>query len=319
MKQVELKPIRENLSDYDEIEARIIEFLKKELYAPLLSIMNQKTEILQNSMNDLLDAIKYGRIWFYRGQFKGRFNSRVSKELKLLGARWDRRQGLFKVPHSALPDEVRNAIVLSEEKFKQTAYRIDKRLSEMSPESIADKMKLEDLFDSNLWKVHKKIEESVKGITVMPDLSASAREKIAKDYTNNMKLYIKEWTEKEIQTLRKTVKGKVFSGLRYEDIMKSIQRSYNVSQTKAKFLARQETSILMSKFKESRYQDIGSQKYKWSCVKGSPNHPVRPMHKIHDQKIFLWKSPPVINNKGDRKNPGMDYGCRCTAIPIITF
>lgn len=319
MKQIIIEPIPEKLSDYDDIEARILEIWKKEIYIPLLKSIGQTSKTLKNSMDDFLEAIRSGRIWFYRGQFKGRFSSNTSKELKRLGAKWDRRQGLFKIPYSSLTPEIRNAISVSEARFNQTLQKIDKKLGDILPEEIASKMKLEDLFDKTIYKTQKKFEDSVKGISVAPQLTEQARMHLAFEYTQNLNLYIKEFTQKETLKLREEISKKVLGGSRYESMIGSIQRSYQVSQNKAKFLARQETSILMSKFKEARYRDIGSKKYIWKCVVGSPNHPVRPMHKIHNQKEFFWDSPPIVNEKGDRKNPGEDYGCRCTARPIITF
>ena len=52
-------------------------------------------------------------------------------------------------------------------------------------------------------------------------------------------------------------------------------------------------------------------------VVGSPNHPVREMHKALAGKVFSWDDPPITNEKGDRNNPGQDYGCRCYARPIV--
>ena len=80
----------------------------------------------------------------------------------------------------------------------------------------------------------------------------------------------------------------------------------------------------MTKYKQVRYQSAGVNQYKWKCVVGSPNHPVRPMHaelgKRSDKgELFTWDNPPIVDSKGDRKNPGQDFGCRCVAIPVVTF
>ncbi len=108
-------------------------------------------------------------------------------------------------------------------------------------------------------------------------------------------------------------------GYRYETLVAEIQKSYGISQRKAKFLARQETSLLMSKFKQVRYQEAGSNEYIWDCVAGSSAHPVRHFHLLNRGKIFRWDTGAPINANGDRKNPGQDYNCRCFAKPIIRF
>jgi hypothetical protein len=41
------------------------------------------------------------------------------------------------------------------------------------------------------------------------------------------------------------------------------------------------------------------------------------MHKALDGKRFKFSEPPVVNKKGERRNPGGDIQCRCVAIPVI--
>lgn len=319
MKVKELRPIKISTEDFEKVEKCIIELFKTELYLPLLKELGYTQKTLKNSNEDLLEALRSGRITFNRGTFSGRFNASISKELKRLGAKWDRQQGTFKILQSSLPIEIRNAIAASEVRFREKIAGIDKKLAQILPDELADKLKVEKFFDTTLWKTDNDFRASVKGITVAPQLTPERRKKIAAEWQNNMKLWIKDWTEKEIKTLRKDVQATVFTGNRYESMVKTIQKSYDVSQTKAKFLARQETSLLMTKFKESRYVDSGVTEYKWGCVSGSAKHPVRPMHKALEGKIFRWDNPPITDEKGNRNNPGQDYNCRCFARPVVRF
>jgi SPP1 gp7 family putative phage head morphogenesis protein len=316
---VELKPIREEPSDYDEIEKVILYLLRSEIYYPLLPLMGSNSAVLKNSFSDLLEAITYGKIAFSNGKFTGKFNSAISRELRKIGAKWDRGHGWYSIPRSKLPIEVKNAISMSEVRFAEKLSKIDAAIAKISPAEIADKLKIESLFDKTIWKVERKFQASVRGITIAPKLTEQAASRVAAEYTNNLQLYIKDFVEKETIELRQQIALRVAKGQRYEGIARSIQDSYGVSQNKAKFLARQETSLLMTKYKQVRYQESGVNEYKWKCVAGSPNHPVRPMHKMHDGKIYRWDKPPVINSNGDRRNPGQDYNCRCVAIPIVRF
>jgi SPP1 gp7 family putative phage head morphogenesis protein len=315
----ELPPIRESGEDFDAIKAAIAELFKKEIYLPLIKELGLKSNVLKNSLDDLIQAVQTGRISFYRGKFSGRFNSKISRELKALGATWNKRENFFEISMSELPIDLANAIRASEDAFLRTAAKIDKRLSDMVPEEIAQKLKIENLYDHTIYKMDKRFEQTVKGLVVAPKFTPEQRARIAKDYSNNMKLYIKDWAESAIKELRQKLQKSTFEGARYETMQKHIQRSYGVSQNKAKFLARQETGLLIAKFREVRYADIGIDEYKWTTVKGTAAHPVRPMHKRLDGKVFSFKNPPVVDNKGSRKNPGEDFGCRCTAIPIVKF
>lgn len=325
-----LQPIKETTQDYEAIERQIKEILKREIYAPIMKMLGRPKNTLQNSMDDLLDAIRYGRIQFYRGQFSGRFNAAISKELKSLGAQWDKSTRTWRLSQSSLTQEIRNAILASESRFQQKMAGIDRHLSDILPEEIAGQLKIDHLLDSTLWRVERDFNASLKNITVAPQLTKEQRKRIASEWQNNLKLEIKDWSKKSIVELRKKMQESVFAGNRYETAVKTIQKSYDVSANKAKFLARQETGLLMAKFKETRYQDAGVQKFIWKCVQGTPAHPVRHSHKACDNKIFRWDNPRELDKNGlvspsgqhkpgENKNPGEDYNCRCYAKPIVEF
>ena len=329
-KFIELKPVKETSQDYEHVEKRIKELFKREIYLPILKMLGHSQITLTNSRDDLLKAIKFGQIQFYRGQFTGRLNAKISKELKALGARWDAKTRTFRLPQSSLPPEVHIAITASRSHFEQKLAGIDRKLAQILPVEIADKLKVDQLFDQTLWRVERDFNATLKGITVAPELTKEQRSRIAKEWQTNMKLYIKDWTKKEIIELRKNMQESVFSGNRYETAIKTIKKSYGVSETKAKFLARQETGLLMAKFKESRYVETGIKKYIWKCVTGTEAHPVRKTHKECDNKIFTWDNPNELgkdgrpnpngqHKPGANKNPGEDYNCRCYAKPIVEF
>ncbi len=316
---VELAPIRETPELYDGIEAEIQRIFRDEIYKPFLKELLPQKVALQNALDDLLRAIQSGQIYFSRGEFKGRFNAQISRELKKLGARWNPKTKGWRIPLKDLPIEAVGTISTAEATFTLRLRKLDERITKLVPEQVAQQVKLENLFDTTLHEVDQKIRKTLKSVTIPPKLTTENRAKIAKEYTNNLQLYIQKFTEKEIVELRNRVHEKAMRGLRYEGIIKEIQDSYGVSMRKAKFLARQETSLLMTRFKQYRYEDAGINQYKWTCVIGSPNHPVRPMHEALNGKIFDWKNPPVTAKNGARNHPGQDYGCRCYAKPIVKF
>lgn len=322
MPEIKLPPIKESTEDFDKLEARILELFKKEIYFPLMKELNLSNNTLQNSLEDLLKAIASGRVVFSQGEFSGKFSAQITKELRALGAKWDNKNKSFKLLAKNLPSEIRMAISVSDLKLKATFQKIDHKLAQMVPEKIAEKLQAEKLFDTTLFKTDKKLEETIKGITVSPKLTPDRRARIAREYTENMRLYIKDFTEKEIVKLRKRVQESALKGGRHEELVDEIQSSFSVSRNKAKFLARQETSLLMTKFKQDRYEDAGVNYYIWKTVAGSKNHPVRPWHKALENKKFKWSDPPITTKPGEpirKNNPGQDYNCRCYAIPVVNF
>jgi SPP1 gp7 family putative phage head morphogenesis protein len=158
-------------------------------------------------------------------------------------------------------------------------------------------------------------EKAVRAISIPPKMELVQREFLANEWANNLNLYVKDWAEKEILEMRMKVQANAFEGNRAEGLVKMLQSNYQISKRKAKFLARQETSLLMSKFHQGRYAQVGITRYKWG---GAEDERERQDHKILNNKIFSYLSPPVTNRKtGARNNPGEDFGCRCVAIPVI--
>ena len=320
MKIKVLPGIRESSEVYEQIEKEIEALFRSEIYIPLMKEIGFGKEILKNDISyGLINAIMRGRVTFYNGKFRGKFDSHSTKDLKKLGAEYDRTSGSWKLRESKLPLEVRHAISLSANQFQEKLRKIDKILKEFLPEKISEKFSAEKIFDTALWKMEHTISKSLDGITVVQKLSSEQRAQIAKEYTTDLKRYIKGWSEKEIGRLRVKVVSETLEGNRWEKLVQTIQSSYGVSSSKAKFLARQETHLMMASFKKSRYQSSGIDEYIWTTVVGSPNHPVRPMHKELNGKVFRFDNPPITSEDGRRNNPGEDFNCRCMARPVVRF
>jgi SPP1 gp7 family putative phage head morphogenesis protein len=319
---IQLQPIKESTIDFERMEARIKRVFKEYFYAPLLKELALPSSIISNTRDELYKALQSGRLSYSSGTFSGALNATLTKELKKLGAKWDKKSSTFKLSPNKLPDDMHHAVSISQARYNERIARIDKRLSQFSPAEIADKLKTKDLFQSVIIKTNEKIDKSLKNISVLPELSAKESEQIAEEWAGNMDKWIVNFTEEEIKRLRLDVLESAVAGNRYEALVKTFERSYGVTQNKAKFLARQETGLLMAKFKEARYTKAGIDEYSWHTVAGSPNHPVRPSHKILEGKIFRWDTPPITTPPGEpqrRNNPGEDYNCRCYARPIVRF
>jgi SPP1 gp7 family putative phage head morphogenesis protein len=322
----ELPVFHETISDLEEIEKKIVDLLTKEFYAPLLKIFKQE-ETIENSIEDLAHAIKTGKIYFYRGEFKGKLNAKLSIELKRLGAKWDRKHGSFRLPFNKLPIEIKTAIDTSASMFTKMSDKLEKKLSTILPEEIAEKLRIDALFSSVVYKIDKSIEKNLENIGVKVEFSDKDRKKITAEYITQTEKHIKGFLETEVEKLREKVTERARTGQRSEGLIQDIQERYEVGVSRARFIARQETKLATVKIKESRYLDAGITGYKWRAVVGSKDHPVRHRHKelseMSDRgKIFKWDSPPNTAEKNQApryNNPGEDYNCRCTAVPVINF
>jgi len=331
-KIIRLKPILEDTSYYDKIEKRIKELFKKEFYYPLLNLLDVEKKIINSVDDNLKKAIMSGKIYYSNGKFHGKFTSSISKQLVKYGAEWNKKDSTYSIKIEDLPMDIRSSISLSQRRYDERLNGIDKKLSNFDINSMLSKLNIAPIFDENINKVDKTFEESIKSITVVPRLSKNQRSRIAQEWQNNLELYIKNFADEQTRDLRKKVQDNVFvKGNRRESLIKGFMESYNVTENKAKFWARQETNLLMAKYKETKYTEAGVNEYEWRCVhmphQPSPNAiykagEVRYSHGILEGKIFSWKDPPVTTPPGQsqrRNNPGQDYNCRCFALPIVRF
>lgn len=336
VKTLQLTPVRETPEFFEDIEREIIRVFKKWFYLPLLREFDHRS--LQNAAESLVQALLTGKVTFNLGVFSGSFSAKVSQDLRALGAKWDRKSSSFRLDKKSLPSDVLHAISSSSTQFERKIRRIVERLAEISPEDIAEKMRTERLFDRTLWEMDRRVARTMKKLRdvklaakrlqVQPVLTPERRARIAAEWQDNMKLWIQDFTKKEIRELRGRLQDSVFAGNRYESAIHTIEDSYGVTQRKAKFLASQETRLLLCKFKQTRYEEAGVRQYKWKSVTGTALHPVRPRHKeLNDEsqirgKIFRFDQPPISTGAGEparRNNPGEDYNCRCVSIPVVDF
>lgn len=109
--------------------------------------------------------------------------------------------------------------------------------------------------------------------------------------------------------LRPLVLNGIQHGQRYEVLQREIMARNNVTESRAKLIARDQTAKLNSSISEARQVQLGITKYEWQT---SGDERVRSSHAEHDGKIYSWDNPPE-----DTGHPGQDYQCRCVAIPVF--
>lgn len=314
MKQ--LTPIILTEKHIEPIEEEITRLLNEVLYWPLARAMEMPAEELENATTSALAAaVKAGTVWHREGHFYGAFNSKITKDLKSLGAKYNARSRTWSLTAEFLPPEIQIAQAGADARYDNLRRRLLRTLDDIRVESI-DKLSTSKFrYKQAVNWMNDDFVKSVNAVTIPPRLTEDQRRIISEEWGTNLDLYIKNWAEENILKLRQQVQTNAFEGRRSEQLVKMIQTNYGTSKAKARFLARQETSLLMSKFQQTRYQDIGIKKYRWS---GADDARERHDHKLLNNKVFDWNSPPVTNRKtGARNHPGEDFGCRCIAIALV--
>lgn len=328
MAEKKLKPVIPNNKLIEKMEKALEKYLRDEFYAPIAQTMDitkkqlDKKRTENTSRTALQKALIDGRIHYYRGQFTGRFSVAISKELRDMGAKFDRSKKSYRLLASQLPLEIRQTIDMSAQTFQRTLAKAQTKIDSLVPAEIVKKINVAKIFDTMIFEVDEDLGDQLEAITTYQKLTPEQRATIAEQYNENMKTYAQGFLEEEVQELRQKIQTNTEFGVRYEEIVESIEERYQVSRSKAKFLARQESHLLNTELQKTRNVDAGVEEYEWVNVAGSPSHPVRPRHKELNRTRHRWDDPPIISEAGRperRGHPGQDFNCRCRARSIVRF
>ena len=168
------------------------------------------------------------------------------------------------------------------------------------------------------------------GIDLKGALSSSGKavqDQLAIDRELNASL-IKSVATEFKQQISETIMTNVQSGKRSTDLITQIKERYSVSQSRAKLIARDQTSKLNGSLVKARAQAVGSKTYIWS---GAMDERSRQDHKVMQGKTCKWNDPTVYSDDGGetwkkRKqiggveaHPTEPINCRCAALPVVEF
>lgn len=320
MKQT-LSPIIHKDQYTDLIERDLLEYLKEVIFDPLFEEAREEgLNVRENDEMALREALRTGRVWYADGTFYGKFNAAISKELRSIGA--SKSGDTFKLEQALVPLDIRQLIAASKQKSEDIHKTLIKTLQDMQANLLAaptgiDLVKSVDKISSDLQKQFSESVADVEGITVEPEITPGIAKAMREKLTLATDLEIKNFSIELTQELRAKVQQNLFAGGRADRLQKILEAEYGIAKRKARFIAEQETSLAVSKYREERYKEIGSTEYIWST---SNDALVREDHQELNKRVFSWSSPPIVDTaRGRRANPGEDYNCRCVAIPILNY
>lgn len=118
--------------------------------------------------------------------------------------------------------------------------------------------------------------------------------------------------EQYLDRVYDTVSEGWVQGLRWESLVEQIQEDGNITERRAKLIARDQTSKMNAAFNQERQQQVGIERYEWST---SADERVRPSHVEMEGKTCDWDNPPVVDE--EQVHPGEAINCRCVAIPVV--
>lgn len=177
----------------------------------------------------------------------------------------------------------------SEEEIKSIAKRKGQEIADFNEEVFQRNLKRvagADIFLDQPWlagEITLFTEQNVSLITSIPEAAFSQVESI--------------------------VNQAIQRGLRAEDIEDDIEARFDVSESRAKLIARDQVNKLNSQLTQLRQTDLGIEKYIWRT---SLDERVRDSHAAKEGNVYRWDDPP-----NDTGHPGEDFQCRCTAEPVL--
>lgn len=312
----ELKLIPTKFKYIKQASKLLHNYLYENFFKEILNISDAKT--VYNDKNALNNAILSGRVYYQNNMFYAdKFSNAVAKELEDLGARY--KSGGYFLESYKIPVEIQQSIALAS--IKNTAKlvaisavlnKIEQNINELVNGLVLDNL-IENLVTDLQTNINKTLEEKKIPI-IETTLSPKQTETIAREYTNNMQYWVKNWTEKEIKIMRQEIQ-KMGIGASPKSISKYFQSRWGIAQRKADFLARNETRILTNTYKAAKYQEDGFSEFRWVTNMDGRE---RKLHAEHNNKVYQFDDPPVIDERTCQKGlPGQTYNCRCNLIPVI--
>ena len=278
-----------------------------------------KDNRLENALG-LRELIRRGDVIYENGvlRFEHRISNNVAKEIEALGGKFSRALKGYKIDIKKIPPVIQQAIaevkIHNADKVKKIQAYLDNLQD--TKQFALDRLN----FDKEVIKIGADLDRQFKEVTkpvleVAPEMTEFQKSEIAKNYTNNLDFYIRKWTDREIAKLREDIQPLVMSGYRAESLEKIIARHKGVSERKAKFLARQETRLLVVEYTKNRMKQAGISQFRWRTVLDGRE---RPEHKALNGQIFSWDNPPIIDARtGEKGVPGQAFNCRCWAEAVI--
>lgn len=297
---------------YREIKS----LLDRILFSPVLAIATS-TQLSNAPASALTTALKSGTITYADGYFTGKFNAAIGLEIRKIGGSFNKLRKAYYLPIEEIPTEIKIAIAKGKSIIQEKISKINERLNYLQQTGSVEPINFSPQFSGILIDIDKQFKTTLPtDIGIPMTLTPFMRASIEREYTHNLNKYITDMTVESTQRLREKIIKNVSEGYRASNLVGVIQAQQGVSHRHAKFLAKQETSLMVSSYRDSRYKEAAIDEWVWSS---SHDERVRPLHRKLNGQKFSFNNLPIIDERtGEKGTPGQAYGCRCSMIPLIS-
>lgn len=301
------------------IEQQLELILWDTFFSPIQEILKQP--LINKSYSALISKLRTGQIIYSQGVFSGAFNIEVSRELSRFAVFDGRSNTWSGIP----PGDVLAAAAVANQKRELIYSRIESTISDIETGILDVEPTFRLPIEGPLQEMDQQLSKDFRTVGITPDLTRQMRDNLISDYNRNQGLNIQNWSTEQTERMRDMVSRATTQGVNRKSLLEMFMSEWGVTKNKARFLARQETSLFLSRLRRERSLDAGIRKYRWSTSLDSRVRPENESarkaghnHRYLHGKIFEYGNPPVVNVKtGKRAEPGEDFNCRCVAIPVL--
>lgn len=201
-----LKPVEVSEFYIDRVSGGMRRYFWENIFAQIFLIL-QDTNAVINSKEELINAIKTGRIYYDKGAFRGKFNNRISTMLEEMGAWY--RNGAYYIERSLIPVEYAQTIGIVEAQTALKLAALNKYLLNLDNTDIRLEKYIEGAVEGMFKKLSVELYESAKDKNV-PVISlgyVTPEIQIPRTTAKSIEKYWKD-IEKQKQDIKRSGKSK---------------------------------------------------------------------------------------------------------------
>lgn len=148
---------------------------------------------------------------------------------------------------------------------------------------------------------------SVYGVDIITNAPIELRAALDVFEATNISL-IRSIPQQAVSQLQGKIVEAVRRGSTLKQLQAQIREEFDITDRRAKLIARDQIGKLNGQLTELRQEQIGVTEYTWRGILDARE---RPEHVAREGKVFSWAKPP------DDGHPGEPINCRCTAEPKL--
>lgn len=215
------------------------------------------------------------------------------------------------------------------ERLAEKTNRILERLESINITDFA-----KNLSQSFMSRITRNNERSMKsnlsksGIDISGQLDAEGLQQLIDVKISENVALIKSIKNDYIEQIGASLRENIMNGQLSTTLITEIKEKGNVSKSRAKFIARDQTAKTNAAITQVRAEALGGKTYRWS---GSMDERERHSHRVLEGMLCKFNDHTVYSDDDGKTWKsrqrlgayiglvGTDYNCRCVALPIINI